>query len=339
MDETIRWIGIALCLTQSATFSGLNLALFSISRLHLEAAAEGGDRDAERVLALRRDANYTLVTILLGNVAINVLLTLLAESLMAGVAAFLLSTLGITIFGEIFPQAYFSRHALRVASFLSPLLRFYRLLLWPIARPVGKLLDRTVGPEGILWFREAELQDVLRQHARSAENEVGKVEAAGAINFLQLDDLPVSAEGEPVDPQSIIQLEYRDGTPRFPMFEQSADDGFVAAVARSGKKWAIITDQAGVPRAVLNTNEFLRGVFFAGEAFNPATALHHPLVVRSGEETLGAALGRLSVYAEHPGDDVIDEDLILLWTPERKRIVTGADVLGRLMRGIARVRR
>jgi metal transporter CNNM len=30
------------------------------------------------VLDLRRDANYTLVTILLGNVAINVILTLLA---------------------------------------------------------------------------------------------------------------------------------------------------------------------------------------------------------------------------------------------------------------------
>ena len=34
-------------------------------------------------------------------------------------------------------------------------------------------------------------------------------------------------------------------------------------------------------------------------------------------------------------DEVIDDDVILLWG-QRKRIVTGADLLGRLLRGIAR---
>jgi hypothetical protein len=34
---------------------------------------------------------------------------------------------------------------------------------------------------------------------------------------------------------------------------------------------------------------------------------------------------------------VIDEDLILVWTRTEKRIITGADILGRLLRGIARV--
>jgi CBS domain containing-hemolysin-like protein len=28
--------------------------------------------------------------------------------------------------GEIIPQAYFSRHAMRIASLLSPILRFYQ---------------------------------------------------------------------------------------------------------------------------------------------------------------------------------------------------------------------
>ena len=35
----------------------------------------------------------------------------------------------------------------------------------------------------------------------------------------------------------------------------------------------------------------------------------------------------------HPEDDVIDNDLILVWG-EEKRIITGADLLGRLLRGI-----
>jgi metal transporter CNNM len=33
-------------------------------------------------------------------------------------------------------------------------------------------------------------------------------------------------------------------------------------------------------------------------------------------------------------DDVIDNDLILVWG-EEKRIITGSDILGRLLRGIS----
>jgi hypothetical protein len=33
------------------------------------------------------------------------------------------------------------------------------------------------------------------------------------------------------------------------------------------------------------------------------------------------------------GDDVIDQDIILFWGSQ-KRIITGSDILGRLMRGI-----
>jgi len=36
-----------------------------------------------------------------------------------------------------------------------------------------------------------------------------------------------------------------------------------------------------------------------------------------------------------PDDDVVDRDLILLWTAGEKRVLTGADILGRLLRGIA----
>ena len=59
MSEMLIWLALAVCITQSATLSGLNLAVFSVSRLRLEAAADAGDRDAGRILALRRDAHYT----------------------------------------------------------------------------------------------------------------------------------------------------------------------------------------------------------------------------------------------------------------------------------------
>jgi len=44
----------------------------------------------------------------------------------------------------------------------------------------------------------------------------------------------------------------------------------------------------------------------------------------------------MRVAPERPGDDVIDNDLILVWGAQ-KRIITGADLLGRLLRDIATV--
>lgn len=151
IDSLLAWVGIFVCLSQSALFSGLNLAVFSVGRLRLEVEAASGNTDARTLLELRQRANYVLTTILWGNVGINVLLALLSDSVMTGVVAFLFSTFVITLFGEIAPQAYFSRHALRVAARLGPVLRFYMLFLYPVAKPSSLLLDAWLGPEGLSY--------------------------------------------------------------------------------------------------------------------------------------------------------------------------------------------
>src|SRR5215831_15059010 len=119
----LTWLAIALCIAQSGMFAGLNLAIFSLSRLRLEIAANAGDADAIKVREIRRDSNRTLTTIVWGTVGTNVLLTLLSDSVLSGIAAFVFSTIAITILGDLVPQAYFSRHALRVTALLAPLLR------------------------------------------------------------------------------------------------------------------------------------------------------------------------------------------------------------------------
>jgi CBS domain containing-hemolysin-like protein len=78
-QNLLTWLGIALCIAQSGMFAGLNLAIFSLSRLRLEIAANAGDADAVKVRELRRDSNLTLTTIVWGSVATNVLLTLLSD--------------------------------------------------------------------------------------------------------------------------------------------------------------------------------------------------------------------------------------------------------------------
>jgi metal transporter CNNM len=124
------WLGIIACIMLSALFSGLNLAVFSVSQLRLQIEADGGNRDATRVLDLRKNSNQVLATIVWGNVGTNVFLTLLSDSVLAGLGAFFFSAVVITLFGEIAPQAYFSRNALRMTARFLPFLIFWRAALF-----------------------------------------------------------------------------------------------------------------------------------------------------------------------------------------------------------------
>jgi CBS domain containing-hemolysin-like protein len=60
MQGNIAIIGIALCVAQAALLSGINLAAFSIGRLRLKVEAADGNRNAIRLLAVRRDSSLIL---------------------------------------------------------------------------------------------------------------------------------------------------------------------------------------------------------------------------------------------------------------------------------------
>jgi hypothetical protein len=335
LASTLTWIGIALCVVQSGSFSGLNLALFGISALRLEAEAAAGDADAERLLELRRDSNLLLTTVLWGNVGTNVLLTLLSDSVLAGVAAFVFSTFVITFGGEIIPQAYFSRNALRMATLMRPFLRFWQFALYPIAKPSALLLDAWLGRESIDFLQETELREVIKRHIASPTTEIDRVEGIGALNFMALDDLSVLEEGQQLDPASLVELPEEEGRPVFPSFESSPTDPFLERVEASGKKWVVVTSPRAEPQLILNANRFLRAAMLGDAAAGIERFCHRPIVVRDGHTKIGEILPRLRVERERAEDDVIDEDLILVWG-EQRRIITGADILGRLLRGIAR---
>ena len=329
----ITWIGIIFCVSQSAMFSGLNLAFFSISKLRLEIEVSQNNKDATKILKMREDSNFLLTTILWGNVGINVLLTLLSNSVMVGLVAFVFSTFIITFFGEIIPQAYFSRNALRMASLLSPLLRFYQFLLFPVAKPSALILDKWLGPEAIRFFRERDLEEVIKMHMNHPETDIHKVEGIGALNFLAIDDISVSDEGELIDPKSIISLQFEDNKPVFPVFQFSTSDSFLKLIQSCEKKWMIITDPSGEPRVVLNSDGFLRAALFRRESFNPYLHCHRPVIIKRAETRLGETIPLFKVHPDRSEDDVIDEDIMLFWG-EQKRIITGSDILGRLLRGI-----
>jgi metal transporter CNNM len=95
-----------------------------------------------------------------------------------------------------------------------------------------------------------------------------------------------------------------------------------------------VTDLAGEPAYVLDSHHFLRDALFDQPETIQGACWHRPIIVRDVQTRLGDVIGCLRVVPEHPDDDVIDNDLILVWGSQR-RIITGSDLLGRLLRGIA----
>jgi len=338
-SDLLAWLGIAFCLSQSGIFSGLNIGLFSLGRIRLEAAASSGSKEAGKILRLRERSHLLLATILWGNVSSNVLLTILSDSVMAGIFAFFFSTFIITLLGEIFPQAYFTRNALKIGSLLAPLMRFYMLLFYPIAKPTSILLDHLLGEEEYSFFRESDLHFILRKHAETEGTDIGATEGLGAINFLHLDDIPVSQEGSVIDPLSIIPLPTKDGVILFPEIsnDEEEEDPFIEKVNASGKPWVIITDEEGNCHFALDADGLMRD-HLAGEHRRPYYHCHRPILVKNRKTTLNDIIGKFHVDKTHAEDDVIDDDIIIYWGSDQKRIITGADLLGRLLRGIVETR-
>ena len=109
--------------------------------------------------------------------------------------------------------------------------------------------------------------------------DIDRLEGLGALNFLSIDDLPVVSEGRPVDPDSIIVLDWNEDQPVFPLFQASIDDPFLLQVDRSGKRWVILTDRDDAPRLVLDADGFLRHVFLHPSETDPLEFCHRPVVV------------------------------------------------------------
>lgn len=160
--QIIKWSLILFCVSQSAVFSGLNLAFFSVSKLRLTIEKEKGNPDAEKILKLREDSNFLLTTILWGNVGINVMLALISESVLTRGGRVCLFHGHHHNSGRNHAPGFFSRHAIRSGALLSPVIRFYRVLLFPVAKPSAWVLDQWLGKEAIPYFQEDDFRQLKK---------------------------------------------------------------------------------------------------------------------------------------------------------------------------------
>ena len=145
-----------------------------------------GDKQAQAIYPLRARGNLLLTTLLLGNVTVNTILSVYLGSLISGVFASLLATALIFLFGEIGPQALFSRHALAFGSKLAPLTRVLLFIAYPVAFPVAYTLDKLLGHATPAMFSHGELMQIVSEHEESEHSPIDKDEERivhGALQF------------------------------------------------------------------------------------------------------------------------------------------------------------
>ena len=91
-------------------------------------------------------------------------------------------------------------------------------------------------------------------------------------------------------------------------------------------------DSAGEPQLALHVDEFTRAALYGERPLQPYRYCHRPVVVRDQQTTLGDVIRQLKLAAANT-DEQIRNDVVLIWIGE-PRIITGSDILARLLTGI-----
>ncbi|CAH8580048.1 unnamed protein product [Schistosoma rodhaini] len=197
MPLWVQIILIILLFFLSGLFSGLNLGLMSLDKTELKIIESAGSHNeksyAKAIRPVREKGNLLLCTLLLGNVLVNTSLTILMDDLTGnGLFAVIGSTIGITLLGEIMPQAVCSRNGLAIGAKTLWLTKLFMLLTFPIAFPISFLLDKILGEEiGQVYSRE-KLGVLIREQALAgtvAADEMNIITGALALTTKTVADV------------------------------------------------------------------------------------------------------------------------------------------------------
>lgn len=217
-----------LCL--SAFFSGSETAFFSISR-SAAYELERGSRKARTAAKLLRDPRKLLVTILFGNLLVNISATSAVTALYlslygekgVGIAASIM-TVVILLFGEITPKSLAIKRSLAVAIAAAPVLDAFRILFSPLGLVLGGIAQFTV--------------EASKRFLGDVEPGYGARELAAAVELGHRDGLFDEFEKRVLTKLFLYsELTAREvQTPRHEVFVLDVDTPMAEAVAKVRRK-------------------------------------------------------------------------------------------------------
>ncbi|KAJ0979634.1 hypothetical protein J5N97_015108 [Dioscorea zingiberensis] len=152
--------------------SGLTLGLMSLGLVELEILQRSGTltekKQAATILPVVQKQHQLLVTLLLCNAAAMEALPIFLDKIFHPFVAVVLSVTFVLAFGEVIPQAICTRYGLAVGANFVWLVRVLMVVCYPIAYPIGKILDCVLGHNESALFRRAQLKALVSIHSKEA---------------------------------------------------------------------------------------------------------------------------------------------------------------------------
>ncbi len=249
-------IAVIVLLVFSAFFSGSETALFSLQRSNVDGMSTGSKKQ-RRVASLLAAPRKLLVTLLFGNLLVNIantsIVTVLAIKLFGerGVGyAMILMTLLILMFGEILPKSIAIKRAGSFSTVIALPVRFLMYLFYPVTAILGKIADSSV--------------EICRKLFGETKERYASRELAAAVEMGYRDGLFDEFEKEiltnlflfaETDVHEIL-------TPRVEVFALDVDTSFQETVAQvRGKGFTRVPLYEGDPEkivGILHTKDLLR---------------------------------------------------------------------------------
>ncbi|UMM43130.1 hypothetical protein L5515_018731 [Caenorhabditis briggsae] len=224
---------LCLLFSISALCSGLTLGLMALTPQELSILMKSGTpsekKYASAIYPLRIHGNRLLCTVIIMNVIVNTGIALLFDDMAEGLVAFVASTVGIVIFGEILPQSICVKYGLAVGANTIFITKFFMIILFPLTWPLGKILDKYAGVD-IDVVNRSRMIEMLKMNM---ENEACDIDlstlkiAIGAMELIKksvkdvmtdIDDVFMLSEDQVLNAETMTKIS-DSGYTRIPVYE------------------------------------------------------------------------------------------------------------------------